>query len=102
MNNRTVGIVATVVTVLCCACPGFGICLAGVMGLAGVPFTTTIGDQTSTEPLSAQVAIGLICVSLFLILIPVAVGFFTLRQKPAAAVVTAGPQDFGGPIPPAS
>jgi len=44
----------------------------------------------------------LICVSLFLILIPVAVGFFTLRQKPAAAVVTAGPQDFGGPIPPAS
>jgi hypothetical protein len=101
MDRRTVGIIATVITVLCCACPGFGLCVAGVMGLAGVPFTTTIGDQTSTEPLSTQMAIMLICVSLFLILIPIAVGFFTLRKKPAqAAVVT--PQDFGGPIPPAS
>jgi hypothetical protein len=106
MNNRTVGIVATVITVLCCACPGFGLCLAGVMGLAGVPFTTTIGDQTTTTPISTQMALGLLCVAVILILIPIAVAFFTFRNKPAAVVVTpvqpVPPQDFNGPIPPAS
>ncbi|MCX6079472.1 MAG: hypothetical protein NTW32_08055 [Chloroflexi bacterium] len=95
--NRTVSIVITVITVLCCACPGFGLCIAGIMGMAGVPFTTTLGDQSSTAPISTPLALGLICGSLIMILIPVAVGFFTLRKKPEAA-----PQNFGGPIPPAS
>lgn len=98
--NRTVGIILTVVTVFCCACPGFGLCLAGVMGLAGVPFTTTVGDQSTTQPLEAPMAIGLMCLSVILIIIPIAVGFFTLRNKPAVAAPVQ--QNFNGPIPPAS
>ena len=97
MKNRTVGIVITVITVLCCACPGFGLCIAGIMGMAGVPFTTTLGNQSSTAPIGTPMAVGLICLSVILIVIPIAVGFFTLRNKPAAAA-----QDLGGPIPPAS
>jgi len=99
--NRTVGIVLTVVTVLCCACPGLGLCIAGVMGLAGVPFTTTLGNQTSTQPISSQMAIGLICLSVILIVIPLVVGFFAFRNKPAPAVSPVS-QNFNGPIPPAS
>ena len=95
--SRTVAIVITVVTVLCCACPGFGLCIAGIMGMAGVPFTTTIGNQTSTEPISTTVAVSLICASVILIIIPIAVGFFTLRKKPETAA-----QNLGGPIPPSS
>lgn len=99
MNNRTVGIILTVVTVFCCACPGFGLCIAGAMGLAGVPFTTTINDQSTTEPMAAPVAIGLMCLSVILIVIPIAVGFFILRNKPAPAPVA---QDLNDPLPPAS
>lgn len=101
MNNRTVGIVATIVTVLCCACPGFGLCLAGVMGLAGVPFTTTLNDQTTTQPISTQMAVGLLCLSVILIIIPLVVAFFTFRKKPAPAMAPVNP-NIDGPIPPAS
>ena len=97
--NRTTGIILTIATVLCCACPGFGLCLAGVMGLAGVPFTTTIGDQSTTEPLSTPMAIGLMCASIILIAIPIVVGFFVFRNKPAPAPVA---QNFNEPLPPAS
>jgi hypothetical protein len=99
--NRTVGIVLTVVTVLCCACPGFGFCIAGVMGLAGVPFTTTIGDTSTTEPITTQMALGLICGSLILIVIPIVVAFFAFRKKPAT-VASPVQQNYNGPIPPAS
>ena len=97
--NRTVGIVITIVTVLCCACPGFGMCVAGVMGLAGVPFTTTVGSETSTQPLAPGMAIGLMCLSVILIAIPIGMGIYTSRLKQAAAAVA---QNFNGPIPPAS
>ena len=97
--NRTVAIIITVVTVFCCACPGFGICIAGIMGLAGIPFTTTINDTSSVAPISTTLAVGLICVALILILIPFAVGFFTFRSsKPAAAAS----QGFDGTVPPTS
>lgn len=97
--NRTTGIILTVVTVLCCACPGFGMCLTGVMGIAGVPFTTTINGESTTEPMAAPVAIGLMCLSVILIVIPIAVGFFTLRNKPEAAPVA---PSYNEPLPPAS
>ena len=86
MNNRTVGIVATVITVLCCACPGLLLCLDsaflvvvrrslfsqfGVQGLGGVGHPYLVG-------------LGLGCLSLILIAIPILVGFVTLRNKPSA------------------
>jgi hypothetical protein len=81
--NRTVAIVITLVTVLCCACPGFGLCLFSVLGLAGVPVTTTLNGSSNTAPMPTGVGIAMICGSLILILIPVAVGFFTLRKAKA-------------------
>ncbi|MEI6291304.1 MAG: hypothetical protein WCP19_12805 [Chloroflexota bacterium] len=98
--SRTVAIILTIVSVLCCACPGFGLCIAGVMGLAGVPFTTTLNDSSTTAPISTQMAVGFICLSVILIIIPVAVGFFTLRKKPVP--VAKDVTGFDGPIPPAS
>ena len=97
--NRTVGIVLTIVTVLCCACPGFGLCVAGVMGLAGVPFTTTVNGESTTQPIGAPVAIGLMCLALVFIIIPIVVAFFTFRNKPAPATVVS---NINEPLPPAS
>lgn len=84
--SRTVAIVLTAITVLCCACPGLVFCILGVLAAVGVsvPVTTTLGSTSSTQNLPASYGIGLICLSIILILIPIAVGFFTLRQKPAA------------------
>lgn len=101
-NSRTIGIIAIIVTVLCCACPGLGLAIAGLMGLAGVPFTTTINDRVTSQPIPPQLALGLLCLSLFLIVIPLVVAFFTFRKKPAPAVVPPVDPNIDGPIPPAS
>jgi len=83
--NRTVGIVLTILTVLCCACPGLALCVSGGAIAAGVPLTTTgLSGQSTTQSYPATYGIGLICLSIILILIPVVVGILTLRQKPAA------------------
>jgi hypothetical protein len=81
--NRNVGIGLTIFTVLCCACPGLFMCVFGGLIGAGVPLTTTLGDVSSSQSFPASYGIGLICLSVILILIPVVVGFLTLRQKPA-------------------
>jgi len=97
--NRTVGIILTVVTIFCCACPGFILCISGGLIAAGQPITTTVNDVQSVQTYPPAVGIALLCLSLILIVIPFAVGFFAFRNKPAAAVVQ---QDFNGPIPPSS
>ena len=102
-NNRTVGIVATIFTALCCACPGFFACIFGGFIAAGQPITTTVNGVESAQTYPVSYGITLICLSLILILIPVAVAFFSFRKKPAVAVVNpVPPQNFNGPIPPAS
>ena len=52
-NSRTIGIIAIIVTVLCCACPGLGLAIAGLMGLAGVPFTTVLQGLETARITSA-------------------------------------------------
>lgn len=94
--NRTVGIVVTVITALCCSCTALFTCIFGGVIASGQPVTTNGTDVTYPPALG----IGLLCLSVIFIIIPIAVGFFTLRNKPAAAV-PAG-QNFNGPIPPAS
>jgi hypothetical protein len=83
--NRNVGIGLTIFTVLCCACPGLILCLGGGAVAMGAPVTTTLGDVTSSQSFPASYGIGLICLSVVLILIPIVVGFVTLRNKPAPA-----------------
>jgi hypothetical protein len=75
MTNRNTGIIATVAAVLLCGCPGLFLCLFG-----GI---TAAGKGTFNESnLSPTVGFALVCLALILILIPVGVGFFTLRRKP--------------------
>ena len=77
--NRNVGIALTIITILCCACPGLFMCVFGGMIGAGVPLTTTVGDVSSIQSLPTSYGFGLICLSIILILIPIIVGVVTLR-----------------------
>lgn len=84
MNNKNTGMIATVATVLLCGCPGLFLCLFGGLTAAG---QGTFNDQS----LSPAVGFVLLCFSLILILIPVGVGFFTLRKKPETSGVEVPP-----------
>jgi integral membrane sensor domain MASE1 len=77
--NRTTGIIATIAAVVLCGCPGLFLCLFGAITATG---NGTFNDQS----LSPTVGFVLVCLSLILILIPVGVGFFTLRKKPEPPV----------------
>lgn len=88
MNNKNTGIIATVAAVVLCGCPGLFMCLFGALTAAG---QGTFNNQS----LSPTVGIALVCVALIFILIPVGVGFFTLRKKPEAP-------SNNEPMPPAS
>ena len=78
MNNKNTGMIATVAALLLCGCPGLFMCLFGALTASG---NGTFNDAS----LAPGVGVALICVALIFILIPVGVGFFTLRKKPEAA-----------------
>ncbi len=83
MQNRTLGIIATVATALTCGCASIFSCIWGVMIASGQPIDVTVNDTTTPQTFSPVVGYTFLCLSLLMILIPVAVGFFTLRKKPA-------------------
>ncbi len=83
MDKRTTGIVATVVTVVLCACPGF---FALCFGL-----TTAIASQTpgaeidifgSNDPQTALgLGVVLLCLGVIAIIVPLVVAYFTLIRN---------------------
>jgi hypothetical protein len=81
MDTKTRGIVATIVAVVLCGCPGLCMCLFGAITAAG---KGTFNDQSLPSP----VGFVLICLSLIFIVIPIAVGFFMLRKTPEAATAS--------------
>jgi hypothetical protein len=85
--NRNTGIIATIAAVILCGCPGLFLCLFGAI-------TATGNGRFNDQSLSPTVGFVLLCLSLIFILIPVGVGFFTLRKKPEP------PADLN--VPPAS
>ncbi len=94
MDRRTVGIIATVATVLLCACPGLFLCLFGGLTAAGQgKYTSDVLGSSGAGQISPGVGIALLCVGIIFIAIPIVVGFFTLRKKPEST-------DVGG-VPPA-
>ncbi len=95
MNSRTTAIVATIASVVLCGCPGLFLCVFGALSAAGAPVTTELNGVSNTQTLPSSYGFAMLCVALVLILIPVAVGFFTLRKKPA-------PPTTGEPLPPAA
>jgi hypothetical protein len=101
MDKKTGGMIAFVATILCCGLPGcFSLCMGSLFAFAGVVPGSNIDIGGSSDPQTAIVTgIAMICGAIIFIAIPVAVGFFTLRNKPAPAPVAQG---FNDPLPPAS
>ena len=99
MDKKTKGIIATIAAVVLCGCPGLFMCFFGATSIAAsqVP-GADIDVMGSSDPASAM-TMGLVflCVSFIFILIPILVGFFMLRKKPAAVV-----PESNEPLPPAS
>ncbi len=91
MQNRTVGIIATVVTALLCGCLSIFSCVWGFIISSGQPIDVTSNGVTTPQTLSPTIGYVLLCMSLLMLLVPVAVGFFTLRKKPEANVVEVPP-----------
>ncbi|MEP7137603.1 MAG: hypothetical protein ABI904_21985 [Chloroflexota bacterium] len=84
MNNKNTGMIATIAAVVLCGCPGLFLCLFGAL-------TATGNGTFNNSSLSPSVGFVLLCLSLIFILIPVGVGFFTLRKKPEATPVDVPP-----------
>lgn len=85
MQNRTFGIVATTVTALLCGCASIFTCVWGFLIASGQPIDLTSNGITTQETLSPTIGYVLLCLTVLMLLIPVAVGFFTLRKKPEPA-----------------
>lgn len=97
MDQRTTGIIATVVTALLCGCSGL-VCLfaGGITSLVSFVPGAEIDIFGRNDPQAAFGAgIGLLCLGIVFVLIPILVGIFTLRNKPQPVV----PPDE--PLPPA-
>lgn len=95
MDKRTTGIIATVISALICGCAAIFACVWGIIVATNTPINVTNNGQQSTQSLPTPVGYVLLCLSILFILVPIAVGFFTLRNKPAAP-------DNNEPIPPAA
>lgn len=97
MDRRTTGIIATVVTVLVCGCPGLaGFCLGGIFTIVSFIPEANIDIWGRNDPRTALFSgiVGL-CVGILFIAIPFVVGYFTLREKPSESPIS------DEPIPPA-
>ena len=98
MNNKNTGMIATVVAVLLCGCPGLFLCIFGAVTATGnMPYTTELNGVSNSGTMPAGAGIAMLCFSLIFILIPIVVGFFMLRKKPEAAAVSSNE-----PLPPVS
>lgn len=88
MDKRTTSIIATVVATLLCGCPGlFSICWGGMFAIISQIPGAEINVMGSSDPTQAlYTGLGALCGGFLLVLIPVAVGFFTLRKKGDASV----------------
>lgn len=88
MTNRNTGIIATVAAVVLCGCPGLLLCLSGAITATGnMPYSTEINGISNSGVLPSSYGFVMLCLSLLLILIPAAVGFFTLRKKPGIETI---------------
>lgn len=94
--NKNTGMIATIATALLCGCPGLFMCIFGAVTATGnMPYTTELNGVSNSGTMPAGAGIAMLCFSFILILIPIAVGFFTLRKKPEAVSIDE-------PLPPVS
>lgn len=103
MENRTVGIIATIATALLCGCASFFTCIFGILIATETPFDTTVNGVDSVQTFPPTIGFVLLCLTLIFLLVPVGVGFFTLRRKPGErADEKPAPISNEPPIPPAT
>ena len=88
LNNKTTGIIATVVL---CGCPGLFLCLFGAILAIG---RGTFSGPFSNGKIHPVIGLSLMCLAIRMIAKHIVVGFFSLRDKPVAR--------NNEPIPPAS
>jgi len=83
MDKKTTGIVATIAAVLLCGCPGLlALFMGGLFAIISQIPGADIDMFGSSDPQSAlQFGIGGICLGLVFVIIPVVVGFLTLRKR---------------------
>ena len=89
MDNKTKGIVATIAAVVLCGCPGLFMCIFGaITAMGNMPYNTEVNGVSNSGTIPSIVGFVLLCLSIIFILIPVVVGFFTLRKKPETGFET--------------
>jgi hypothetical protein len=81
MQNRTLAMVITFITAFVCGCLALLSCVWGGLIASGTPIDVTNNDVTMPQTFPPTIGFALVCLSLALIWVPVAVGFFTLRRK---------------------
>jgi hypothetical protein len=81
--NKNTGIIATIAAVLLCGCPGLFLCIFGAVTATGnMPYNTEVNGISNSGILPSSYGAAMLCFALIFILIPVGVGYFTLRKKP--------------------
>jgi hypothetical protein len=87
MKTKTGGMIATIVAVLLCGCPGLLMLIFGIVTATGnmplrmdFPYTSDFGNPHSTMA-PAYLGYVVLCLALIFIAIPIVVGFLTLRNK---------------------
>jgi hypothetical protein len=96
MEKRTVGIIATIATVLLCGCPGLmGLCSGAMFAIVGMIPGAKIDMAGSSDP-AAAIGFGIasMCIGVIFVAIPIVVAAVTLRKPKTSAV------NFEGTIPP--
>lgn len=83
--TRQTGLIITLVTAVLCGCPGLFSCLWGLIAsvVSFVP-DAEIDIGGSNDPMMAlAVGVGAIIIGFILVVVPLAVWFFTVRGKSA-------------------
>jgi len=81
MERRTIGIIATVVSALMCGCVSIVSCAWGFLIVSGQPIDVTSNGVTTPQTLSPTIGYVLLCLTVLMMAVPVAIGFFTFRSK---------------------
>jgi hypothetical protein len=99
MNKKTGGILGTIAAAVLCGLPGIVLACMGLIAVLGGQSPEILGDSAKWESTMLG-AVAFLIVGVLLMLIPMIVGFVTLRGKsspPPAAPVAARPAPVAAP-----
>jgi TRAP-type C4-dicarboxylate transport system permease small subunit len=97
-KSKTGAVIGTIVAVLLCGCPGLCLCLFGLLfAIGGGTYNSTFGNYVDSGTMPSWTGYVFMCASIILIIIPIVVGFVTLRNKKPKENL-----NFNEPLPPAS